>query len=55
MKKLLITIIALFSFAPALAYADITSSLSGHWNLDEGSGTTAADSSGNNHHGTLND
>ena len=27
--------------------------LVGHWKLDESSGTTAADSSGNNHHGTL--
>jgi len=27
--------------------------LVGHWKLDEGSGTTASDSSGNNNHGTL--
>ena len=27
--------------------------LVGHWKLDEGSGTTAQDSSGNNYHGTI--
>src|SRR3989344_1376303 len=33
--------------------ADITSSLVGYWNFDEGSGITATDSSGNNNTGTL--
>ena len=32
---------------------DITTGLIGHWKFDEGSGTTAADSSGNNNTGTL--
>src|SRR5262249_55551223 len=32
---------------------DITNGLVGHWKFDEGSGTTAADSSGNNNTGTL--
>jgi hypothetical protein len=35
------------------ARADITIGLVGYWNFDEGSGTTAADSSGNNNTGTL--
>ena len=30
-----------------------TANLVGHWQFDEGSGTTAADSSGNNNHGTI--
>lgn len=30
-----------------------TANLVGHWMFDEGSGTTAADSSGNNNHGTV--
>jgi len=33
--------------------ADVTSNLVAHWKLDEGSGTAAADSSGNGYHGTL--
>jgi len=33
--------------------ADLSDGLVGHWNLDENTGTTAADSSGNNNHGTL--
>ena len=38
-------------FWPALAGASATPI--GHWTFDEGSGTTAADSSGNGHDGTL--
>lgn len=42
------------SFLPIpKASADITSGLVGNWKFDEGSGTTAADSSGNNNSGTL--
>ncbi len=33
--------------------ADIVTGLIGHWKFDEGSGTTASDSSGNNNTGTL--
>jgi hypothetical protein len=33
--------------------ADITTGLIGHWKFDEGAGTTASDSSGNNNTGTL--
>ncbi|MFQ6036693.1 MAG: hypothetical protein ACE5NM_12720, partial [Sedimentisphaerales bacterium] len=33
--------------------ADITTGLVGHWMFDEGSGTTAADLSGNGNHGNL--
>ncbi|MBU6427178.1 hypothetical protein KGQ27_02965, partial [Patescibacteria group bacterium] len=33
--------------------ADITNGLVGHWTFDEGSGATAADSSGNGNNGTL--
>ena len=32
---------------------DVTAGLIGHWKLDEGTGTTAADSSANANHGTL--
>ena len=32
---------------------DVTGDLKGHWKLDEGSGATAYDSSGNNNHGSL--
>lgn len=35
------------------AQADITTGLVGHWKFDEGAGTTANDSSGNNNTGTL--
>lgn len=39
---------------PSHVYAqDITSGLIAHWKFDEGSGTTAADLSGNNNTGTL--
>jgi len=39
---------------PAQAQSpDITTGLVGYWKFDEGSGTTASDSSGNNNHGTL--
>lgn len=49
-------------YAPALlflvliampCYADVTTGLIGHWEFDEGMGTTAADASGNNNTGTL--
>ncbi len=38
---------------PTLSYADTTTGLVGHWKLDEVSGTTAYDSSGNGNNGTL--
>lgn len=34
---------------------DLSRGLVGHWNFEEGSGTSAADSSGNGNHGTLTD
>ncbi len=34
------------SYSPALAKADITSNLVGHWKLDETSGSTIVDSAG---------
>lgn len=43
---------AFFFFAPR-ARADITTGMVGHWTFDEGSGTTATDSSGNGNNGTL--
>lgn len=56
----IITISLILSFAgflslfpPQKANADITTGLLGHWALDEGSGTTATDSSGNSHTGTF--
>lgn len=45
-----------FLFGQQMALAatqDITSGLVGYWALDEGSGTSAGDSSGNGHSGTL--
>ena len=53
MKKFLATIIALLSFVPLFAHADITSNLVGWWQFDEGSGSSASDSSGNGNTGTL--
>jgi alpha-L-arabinofuranosidase len=47
----LITSGAVSLLAPAAATAATT--LAAHWTFDEGSGTTAADSSGNGHTGTL--
>jgi len=51
-------VLALFISAvflyPKIIKADITTGLVGWWKFDEGSGTTAADLSGNNNSGTLN-
>jgi hypothetical protein len=38
---------------PPRAHADITSNLVGHWTFDEGSGTTANDTSGQGNTGTF--
>lgn len=54
MKKHLATISIILSMAlPQLARADITSNLIAWYKLDEGSGTTALDSSGNGYNGSL--
>lgn len=53
MKKILLTIILTVFLIPSFAHADITTSLQGWWKLDDGSGTSAADSSGNANTGTL--
>lgn len=50
MKQLLAFLILLAS--SLMVRADITSNLVAHWKLDETSGTSAADSSGNGHTGT---
>jgi len=50
MNKLLITVTALMLLVSGSAHA----ALVGHWALDDGSGTTASDSSGNGNTGTLN-
>jgi hypothetical protein len=42
-----------YVFIPSAHAQDITTGLVGHWKFDEGSGTTATDSSGNNNTGTL--
>ncbi len=48
------TLCALIQVTSALAFdADKDSSLVGWWKLDDGSGTTAKDSSGQGHNGTL--
>jgi hypothetical protein len=54
MIKALLAMTIIFSFLPALAFADnLTSGLVGWWQLNEGSGSTANDSSGNGNNGTL--
>lgn len=45
MKKTLIALVALSLLLPQIAHADITSNLKLWWRFDEGSGTSAADSS----------
>jgi len=40
-------------FLPSISNADITTGLVGYWNFDEGSGTVASDSSGNNNNANL--
>lgn len=58
-KQLLLNIEAQIAAIPSRSLtaqvisSDITTGLVGYWNFDEGSGTTAADSSGNNNTGTL--
>ncbi len=53
MKKILLTILLIIVFMPHRASADITSNLTGWWKFDDGSGTTAVDSSTGGHNGTL--
>ena len=45
--------LVLFSLDPGTTKADITTGLVAHWKFDEGSGTSATDSSGNGNDGTL--
>lgn len=54
MKYLVTTLFILAGFVPQFAHADITSNLAAWWKYDEGTGTTAADSTGSGHTGTLN-
>jgi len=51
---ILALLISAFFLYPKIIKADITTGLVGYWKFDEGSGTTAADSSGNNNTGTVN-
>ena len=56
LKKGLGFFVIFFSFVlifPSISSADITSNLEGWWKLDDGSGRTALDSSGNGNTGTL--
>jgi hypothetical protein len=46
-------LIYLVSFLLVFVAADVRADLAGHWTLDEGSGTTVADSSGNGNDGTI--
>lgn len=48
MKKLAITILSLAVFFPHFAHADITTGLVGWWKMNDGSGSSALDYSGNN-------
>src|SRR5665213_2140916 len=52
MKKLLLLILPILFALPNFAHADITTGLVGWWKFDEGSGSTAIDSSGNGFNGT---
>jgi concanavalin A-like lectin/glucanase superfamily protein len=52
MKKYIL-IITFLTVAAPFAHADITTGLVGWWKFNEGSGTTAIDSSGNGFNGTL--
>ena len=52
MIKILTTILAVLLLT-SIAQADITTGLQAWWKFDEGSGTTALDSSGNSNNGTL--
>lgn len=50
MRKFLISFLSFalfFILNPAIAHADITTGLVGHWEFEDGSGMTASDSSGN--------
>lgn len=54
MIGVVILVLALFYVAfPHRVSADLNDGLVGHWQLDENSGTTAADTSGNNNNGAL--
>ena len=54
MKKFLAYLIPLlFLLTPFVASANLTTGLVGYWKFDEGSGTTAADATGNGNTGTL--
>ncbi|MCK5270801.1 MAG: hypothetical protein KAJ46_08455 [Sedimentisphaerales bacterium] len=50
--ELLILFLAV-SLIAGTADADITTGLQGYWPLNEGTGTTTADASGNENHGTF--
>jgi hypothetical protein len=49
-RKLVHLIVSLLAFG---LVSDVSAALVGRWKLDEGSGTTAADATGNGHNGTL--
>ena len=48
-KTLILPVVVALALVAGSARADLV----GHWTFDEGQGTTAYDSSGNDHHGTL--
>lgn len=52
-KYLLTTLLFIAVFIPHFAHADITSNLFSYWAFNDGTGTTASDSSGNGNTGTL--
>jgi len=51
--KIITLTLFVFVFLCTSAYADINQGLIGHWKLDETSGTTTSDSSGNGRNGTI--
>ncbi len=51
---LLVSFVLVLGLAASMAKADITTDLAGYWPFEEGSGTTAADATGNGNDGTFN-
>lgn len=53
MKRVMLIGVGVATVVTAVTVASAGAALVGHWNLDETTGTTASDSSGNANHGTL--
>ena len=53
MRLIIVNLLACYLFCVCVAYADITANLISWWKFDDGSNTTAVDSSSNGNSGTL--